>query len=169
MAAGRDIGVPGEDLLPVVRLADLQRAEPIQAAREGLAERLGDVLGDDRSRGVLRQSLIASVPPVDAPIAMMRTTRWVARRGGVLGKTASALRRGLIFQGGACAGFARLEPHLGRHLYLGDELLGELGHRVLQANVRLGHEVDRAERQGLEGDVGARRRVRGHHDHGHGA
>ena len=67
--------------------------------RERCAECLGDVLRDDDAGRVRRQlvstSLIASVPPVEAPIAMTRSVVRNGRaRGGAFGSTASALWAG---------------------------------------------------------------------------
>lgn len=75
--AGRDVGVAGHDQVAVLRFLDLERGTTVHTFGERPAERLRDVLSDDDAGRIRRQHLnisrIASVPPVEAPIAIMRS------------------------------------------------------------------------------------------------
>ena len=113
-------------------------------------------------------SRIASVPPVDAPMAMMRSvvrsTRRAARRRqhGVGGASRIDLciaraRRGRAACTRACAAT----------LHFRDQLVGVVRQAAGDVDPRLRDEIDRAELERAQRDVGALLRQRGHHHDRH--
>jgi hypothetical protein len=105
----------------------------------------------------IRNSRIASVPPVEAPMMISFSDEVSGlRRAGSAPAAAGALRQG-----------ARLDAGLGGGADLVGDQLGVLAHPALDRDLRLGHEVDRAQFQRAHGDFGAALGQRGHHQHRH--
>jgi hypothetical protein len=116
-------------------------------------------MGGISAGSAARTSLIASVPPVDAPIAITVFCEQVRRKGG-LGRGRGRRR---------LARDTRCRFHLragGDANLVADFLAIALQHRDI-VGPRLGQEVDGAQFEGLQGDFGAGRGQGRNHDHRH--
>ena len=110
-------------------------------------------------------SRIASVPPVEAPTAMMRSVVRSTRRAVVAGSTASALRRGSIRRTAGTRLAACVNARARGHLHFRNQFIGVFRQSARDVDLRLRHEIDRAEFESAQGHLCALLRQGGnHHD-----
>ncbi len=139
---GRHIGVSREHLLAVLGFQYPQGTAVVQAPGECRAEGFGDVLGDDRAGSIGRQ------------LREHFANGFSAAGGGADGQNDV---------GGAerCAGGTRVgrrrrchrgtDADAGGRLHLGDEFRAVIAQRHAQVRVRLGQEINRPQRQRIQG------------------
>ena len=172
--AGRDVGVARQHLLAVARLADGNGRDRIHAPGERAAERFGNVLGDDDARTVqghsdqhLLDRLGAAGGRADGDDALggLERSRLALPLQDHVSRVFFPDRDRLDRR--RRRGPPLLHPGAGRDPDLLPDFQGVAVEGVGQIDLGLGHEIDRAQLQRLQGDRRARFGQRRHHHHRH--